>query len=147
MHHYKFCPRKVRFFWKLLIEILPKFLATKYFWARILSSEKSSIYLSVEYFKVFPLPLCFDYFSFISGVQLGGRGQVTPALFENWKSALILGPKGPNCIHPYIKFSIKKVVWRVSKRKNSNSLQGLFFLCFWRDVYLSALNPWNFSKS
>ena len=42
-----------------------------------------------------------------------------------------------------LNFPIQNIVLRISKRKNSKkySLQGLFFLCFWQNVYRSAVIP------
>ena len=56
----------------------------------------------------------------------GDRGRPLIPLFENRKSALIL-KKGPHSIHLWIKFSIKDVVLRVSRRKKTAKS---FFLVF-----------------
>ena len=54
------------------------------------------------------------------------------------------GEKSPNCIHLWVKFSIQNVVLRISRRKNSKMFPCCFpFLCFWRNVYWSALVPCN----
>ena len=43
-----------------------------------------------------------------TGVQLGGRGEVSPALFwKSRKSALILEKKGHDCVHPYVNLLYK----------------------------------------
>ena len=53
------------------------------------------------------------YFAQLAGPQLGQKegGGLPCPFFENKK-------KCPDCVHPYIKFSIQNVVLRVSKRKN-----------------------------
>ena len=55
-----------------------------------------------------------------TGAQLGCRGLASP-----------------DCVHLWVKFSIQNVVFRVSRRKKP--LRGLFFWCFWRILYRSAL--------
>ena len=56
--------------------------------------------------------------------------------FWNQKLYPDFSKKGPDCIHLRV-----KLVLRVSRRKNFKvfSLRDLFFLCFWRNFYLSAL--------
>ena len=46
------------------------------------------------------------------------------------KSALILGKKGPDCVHPGVESSIQNVVLRVSRRKKLQnfSLRSVFFV-------------------
>ena len=56
--------------------------------------------------------------SWYPGVQLGGRGEVSPALFwKSKKSALIFGKKGPVIVHLCVEYSIQNVVLRVLQRK------------------------------
>ena len=52
----------------------------------------------------------------------------------------------PDCVYLWVKFSIQNVVLMVPRRKKIQniSLWVAFFLCFWRNVYWSALFPWNF---
>ena len=35
----------------------------------------------------------------LTGAQLGGRGETSPALFENRKKCPDFGKKGPDCVH------------------------------------------------
>ena len=58
------------------------------------------------------------------GAQLAGLGLFFPFL-KIEKNALILGKKGPDCVHFWVKFSIQNVILRISKRKKSK-----MFLCF-----------------
>ena len=57
-------------------------------------------------------------------MQLVGRGEASPALFENRKKYTDLGKEGPDCVHLWVKFSIQNVVLQVYRRKNSK-----MFLC------------------
>ena len=68
----------------------------------------------------------------IPGVQLaGGGGEASPALFWKSKKYPDFGKKGPDCVHPWGKFTIQNVVLRVSRRKNSEIFPvGPFFLKF-----------------
>ena len=61
----------------------------------------------------------------LTGVQLGRKGEVSPALFENRK-------KCPDCVHHWVKFSTQNVVLRVSRRKNVKmfSCGDSFVFCF-----------------
>ena len=36
----------------------------------------------------------------MAGVQLGGRGEASPVLFENQKKCPDFTKKGPDCVHP-----------------------------------------------
>ena len=60
--------------------------------------------------------------------QLGGGGGGRPLLsfFENQKKRPNSKKKCPDCVLPWVKFSIQNVVWRVSRRKNAK----VFFLDF-----------------
>ena len=64
-------------------------------------------------------------------VTRGGRGEVSPALFEKLeKSTLICGNKCPNCGHLWVKFSFKMQFLRVSRRKNWRLFpRGAFLSC------------------
>ena len=77
--------------------------------------------------------------------QLGGREEASLTLFENFSYpfVLILERKALIESHLWVKLSIQSVVLRVSRRKKLQnvSLQNLFFLCFWENVYRSALHP------
>ena len=54
--------------------------------------------------------------SWYPGMQLRGRGEVSPALFwKSKKSALIFGKKGPVIVHLCVEYSIQNVVLRVSE--------------------------------
>ena len=48
-----------------------------------------------------------------------GRGEASPALFENRKNCLDFGKKGPSCVNLWVKFFIQKVVLSISRKKNS----------------------------
>ena len=69
----------------------------------------------------------------------GGGGRLPLPFFENKKKCRDFRKKGPDCVHPYVKFTIQNVVLRVSKRKNFNIFPCLFFWNFWQNVYQSAL--------
>ena len=71
------------------------------------------------------------------------KREASPALFENQKYCSDFEKKGHDCVHQLIKFSIQNVVLKVHRRKKLENviLEGLFFLCFWRNVYRSALVP------
>ena len=56
-----------------------------------------------------------------SDARLGGRGEISPALFENQKSCPDFGKKGPDSVHLWVKFSIQNAVSRISRRKNSKT--------------------------
>ena len=78
-----------------------------------------------------------------SGAQQGRRGEVSPALFENWEKCHDFGKKYRDCVHHWVKFSIQNLVLRVSRRKKSKMFfcGAFFFLCFWWNLYQSALVP------
>ena len=69
----------------------------------------------------------------------GGRPPLP--FFENQKKFPDFGKKGPDCVHPWVKFTIQNVILRVSmKKKLQNlSLRSLIFLNFWQNVYRSAI--------
>ena len=51
--------------------------------------------------------------------------------FKNQKKCADFAKKGPDCVHPLVKFIIQNVVFRVSTRKNSEIFPaGLFFIEF-----------------
>ena len=92
--------------------------------------------------------------SWYPGVQLGGRGEVSPALFwKSKKSALIFGKKGPVIVHLCVEYSIQNVVLRVSRRKNSKNFpcRAHFFLVFLAEFLSKYPNsvkcplPWKIS--
>ena len=67
----------------------------------------------------------------LTGVQLGRRGEVSPALFENKKKCPDCGKRGTDCVHHWVKFSTQNVVLRVSRRKNVKMFScgdSLFFV-------------------
>ena len=71
------------------------------------------------------------YSATLTDEQLRGRGEASPALFENRKKCPHFGKKDPDCIHLWVKFSIQNIVLRVSRRKNSQIFHaGPFFLVF-----------------
>ena len=55
----------------------------------------------------------------ITGLQLRGRGENSPTLFQNRKNCLDFEKKEPDCAHLWVKLSIQNIVLRVSRRKNS----------------------------
>ena len=61
---------------------------------------------------------------------------------------MILEKRGTECVHLWVKCFIQNVLLIVSRRKKLQnvSLWGLSFLCFWQNVYWSALAlrnlPW-----
>ena len=60
-----------------------------------------------------------------------------PCPFLKIDKCLDFGGKGSDCVHIWVKFSIRNVVLIVSRRKKLQnvSLRGLcLFLCFWRNV-------------
>ena len=72
-----------------------------------------------------------------------GRGEASPSLIANRKKCPDFGKKGPDCVHLWVKFSIQNVALGVFF-----CLRGLYvFLCFWRNVYRSALFPQNLQYS
>ena len=87
------------------------------------------------------------YFTQLAGAQLGeGDGGRSPLpLFQNQK-------KCPDCVHPYIKFTIQNIVLRVLKKKNFEILPyGAFLLEFLTKCLLECRNfkkpplPWKYS--
>ena len=64
-----------------------------------------------------------------------GEGGDLPCPILKIKKCPNFRKKGPDCVHPYVKFTIQYVVLRVSKRKSFK----IFFWNFWRNVYRSAL--------
>ena len=65
-------------------------------------------------------------------MQLEGRGETSPALFEKQKKCPDIGKKDLDCFYLWVKFAIQNVVLRVSRRKKRQniSLRGFFFLFF-----------------
>ena len=76
-----------------------------------------------------------------------GWGEMPPLPFF-WKlqtNFLILEKKVSDCVHPYVKFIIKNVVLRVSKRKNSEIFPKYWY--FERNVLTKCLSKSsNFTK-
>ena len=69
------------------------------------------------------------YSATLTGAQLGGRGEASYALFKNRKKCPDFGKKGPDCVHLWVKFSIKNVVLRNLGEKNPKCLPaGTLFL-------------------
>ena len=59
------------------------------------------------------------------------RGEASPALFENRKVCPDFRKKGPDCVHDWLKFSIRNIVLRGCRRKRTNCLHvGPLFLVF-----------------
>ena len=81
------------------------------------------------------------YLATLPGVKLGKRGEVSQAIFENQKKCPEFGKKDPDCIHHWVKFFIQDIVLRVFWRKKLKIFHCGAFLCFWRNVYQSALVP------
>ena len=52
----------------------------------------------------------------LTDAQLRGRGETSPALFENWKKWQNW-KKGPDCVRIWVEYSIQNVVLRVLQRK------------------------------
>ena len=85
------------------------------------------------------------YSATLTCVQLGRKGETSPMCFENRKKCPDFRKKSSPYDHLWVKFSIQNIILRVSRRKNSKMFPwGLFFLCFWRNVYRIALVPQNF---
>ena len=65
------------------------------------------------------------------------------AIFVRWLPYPYL--KIENCVHLWVRFSIQNVILEVSSRKNSKIFPcgAFFFLCFWWNVYQSAMFPQN----
>ena len=63
-------------------------------------------------------------------MQLGRRGEASPALFENRKKCQDVRKKDPDSIHHWVKFSIQNIYLGVSRRKNSHdfSMWDLFLV-------------------
>ena len=78
-----------------------------------------------------------------TGAQLGGEGRRSPLpFFENQKKYPDFRKKGPDCVHPYVKFTIQNVVLRVSKRKKIT-----IFPCFFLEFLTIRLSKCpNFTK-
>ena len=55
----------------------------------------------------------------LTSTQLRGRGEASPAVFENQKKCSDFGKKDPNCFHLWIKFSTQNIVLKVRRRENS----------------------------
>ena len=59
------------------------------------------------------------YSTILTGMQLRGREEVSPGVFENQKKCSDFGKKDPNCFHLWIKFFIQNIVLKVCRRENS----------------------------
>ena len=55
------------------------------------------------------------------------------------KSALILEKKDPGCVRLCFKFSIQKVIFRVSRRKNSKSFPCSLFCLAFDEMFIEVL--------
>ena len=76
----------------------------------------------------------------LTGMQLGGREETSPALFENQKTCPDFGKKGPGCVHLWVKFSIQNVVLRISRRKISKMFPcGASFSCIFDEMFIEVL--------
>ena len=80
-----------------------------------------------------------------TSAQLGGGGGVPCPFLKIEKTFPDFGKKGPNSDHPWVESSIQNVVLSVSRGEKLRNfyLRDLFFLCFWRKAYQSALTPQN----
>ena len=68
-----------------------------------------------------------------------GGGKPPLPFFENQKSALIFGKKGPDCIHLWIKFFIRNAVLVVSRWKNSKLFPcGALFSCVFEEMFIEV---------
>ena len=69
------------------------------------------------------------YFAQLAGPQLGEKegGGLPCPFFENKKKCPDFRKESPDCVHPYIKFTIQNAVLRVSKRKNFEKFPGEAF--------------------
>ena len=82
-----------------------------------------SLFLSLLFFS--------SYERFCSTCAIRSGEEASPNFFENQKKCLVFGKKGPDCLHPWLKFSIQNVVLRLSRRKNSKMFpREAFFLLF-----------------
>ena len=99
------------------------------------------IYKLVKYFSVYNFWIVqTDIPPIRRATRRGGWERPPLPFLKIKKSVLILEKKCPDCIHPWVKLTIQKVVLWVSRIKNSKiSLLGFLFLNFWRNVYRSAL--------
>ena len=67
------------------------------------------------------------------------RGRPPLPFFENRKKCSDLGKNGPDFVHLWVKFSIRNVVLRVSKRKNSKIFPcGAFFSCVFNEMFIKV---------
>ena len=67
----------------------------------------------------------------LTGAQLGGGGRPPPPFFESRKKCPDFGKKRPDCVHPWVTFSIQNIVLVASRRKNSKIFPcESFFLVF-----------------
>ena len=71
-----------------------------------------------------------------TGAELEGGMPPLP-FFENQKTCIDFGKKGPNCVHPWVKSSIQNVVLRVCRRKSSKIFPcGTFFSCVFEERFI-----------
>ena len=78
--------------------------------------------------------------------QARNKGGGIPCLFffENRKKCPDFGKKGPDCVHPWVKFYIQNVVLRVSRKKSLQLFPaGPFFLDFLTKCLSKCLIPRN----
>ena len=79
-----------------------------------------------------------DFYTFFTGVQLEGGGFPCPFL-KIKKSAPNFRKKDPDCVHPYVKFTIQNVVLRVSKTKNFKIFPcGAFFSESFEEMFIGV---------
>ena len=68
-----------------------------------------------------------------------GRGEASPALFENRKNCLDFGKKGPGCVNLWVKFFIQNVVLSMSRKKNSKMFaSGNSFSCVFDEKFMEV---------
>ena len=68
-----------------------------------------------------------------------GKGEVSPAIFEDRKKCPDFGKKGPNCVHPWVESSIQNAVLRISRRKSSKIFANwAFFVCVFDEKFIEA---------
>ena len=79
----------------------------------------------------------------IRGRRSGGRHPLP--FFENQKKCPDFAKKGPNCVHPQVKFIIQNVILRVSRRKNSKIFPAVLFFIEFLTKFLSKCP--NFTKT
>ena len=83
----------------------------------------------------------------LAGAWLGGgwwegrleRTKISPAVFRKSTEVSWFYKKGPDCAHPWVKFSIQNVVLRISRRKNSKLFPcGAFFSWNFDEIFIEV---------